>query len=100
MSDSNKIVSVIFEQVADEQDLYSPRHQAVIANGANAQPIDHIQTMIIEGLIYRQAKRYGHPADSMRVAFECRFKVLELKKLPRYLFDEALTYLDGLPGMN
>ena len=98
MSDFNKIVPDIFEQVADEQDLYSPRHQAVITN--SAQPIDNIQTMIIEGLLYRQAVRYGHPADRMRVAFECRFRVMELKKLPRNLFDEALTYLDGLPGMN
>ena len=98
MSDSNKIVPAIFEQVADEQDLYSPRHQAVIAN--SAQPIDHIQAMVIEGLIYRQAERCGHPADRMRAAFECHFGVMELKKLPRYLFDEALTYLDGFPRLN
>ncbi len=93
------MVPVIFEEVADEQDLYAPRcPQAVIA--CSAQPIDHIQRMILEGMIIRQTERFGHSAERLRTALECHFGIAEMKKLPCYLFDEALTYLDGIPGVN
>jgi hypothetical protein len=98
MSNSNVIVSLIFEEMADEENLFTPGQQGFIA-GLYRQ-IDDDQVKILEGIILSRAERLQCSSLLLRMAFVNFYQIDELKELPRDHFKEAIMYLTHFKGVN
>ena len=98
MNNFKKIVRVTFEDVADEQRLYSSGEYASLACWAS--PIGRIESELLEALVFYRAQKIGCAKIHVYTALECRFQVEELSHIPTFKFEEAMEYLLKFAGAN
>ncbi len=98
MSSSSVIVSLVFEEMAEEENLFSSDRPAIIAG---LYPIiDETQVKILEGTIISRAQRVNCSQFLLREAFLCAYRLDEINDLPRRSFEEALNFLSQFSGVN
>lgn len=98
MSSSSVIVSLVFEEMAEEENLFSSDRPAIIAG---LYPIiDETQVKILEGVILSRAERISCSAILLREAFLSAYQIEDMKELPCRYFDEAMDYLTRFAGAN
>ena len=98
MSNSNVIVSLIFEEMAEEENLFSAGRTSYLAG--LYPTIDETQVKILEGIIFSRADRLHCSPMLLREAFIDAFNIDDLNDLPRHLFDDAIRHLAGFVGAN
>ncbi len=98
MSNSNAIVSLIFEEVAEEEDLFTAREKSLLARLYST--IDETQVKILEGIILSRAERLRCGPILLREMFIDEYKIDGLEELPRHLFEDAVMYLASFAGAN
>ena len=95
MSNSNAIVSLIFEEMAEEENLFSGR--ASFAAGLYPT-IDETQVKILEGIIFSRAERVRCSSMLLREAFIDSYRIDDVKDLPHHLFEDAVQHLMQFAG--
>ncbi len=98
MSNSNAIVSLIFEEIAEEEDLFSAKGNALLARLYST--IDETQVKILDGIILSRAERLRCGPILLREMFMDEYKIDELQELPRHQFEDAVMYLASFAGAN
>ena len=98
MSKTKAIVYRVFEQVAEEEDLFSVKEKSLLA-GVYAT-VDKTQVKILEGIIYSRAQRLNCGATLLREVFTFEYKIDDLEDLPRQKFDDAVMYLSEFAGLH
>ncbi len=98
MSSSNVIVSLVFEEMAEEENLFSTE-QSLLFTGLYPS-INETQVKILEGVILSRAERISCSAILLREAFLSAYQIEDMKELPCRYFDEAMDYLTRFAGAN
>ena len=98
MSNSNAIVPLVFEEMAEEENLFSTVHTAIFAGLCPV--IDETQVKILEGTILSRAERINCSHFLLREAFLSAYQLQDTSDLPRRYFDEAIEYLSQFMGVN
>lgn len=98
MSNIKTIVRDIFGEVADEQDLFSTEHQAIIY--FRSASIDEHEIKILQGMTISRAQKLGCSPLLLCVALESYFRIDALEDLPSRQFENAMEYLLHFRGVN
>lgn len=98
MSNSNVIVSLVFEEMAEEENLFSAERTFFIAG--LYPTIDETQVKILEGTIISRAERICCSVLLLREAFLNAYRIEELNDLSRRDFNEAVRFLSKFRGIN
>ncbi len=98
MSNSNVIVSLIFEEMAEEENLFSVGRASFFAG--LYPTIDETQVKILEGIIFSRADRLHCSPVLLREAFIDAYKIDDLEDLPNNLFEDAIRHLVSFVGAN
>ena len=98
MSNIKAIVRNVFGEVADEQDLFSTEHQAIIY--FRSASIDEHEIKILEGMMISRAQKLGCSPFLLSAAMECYFRIDALEDLPSRQFESAMEYLLHFSGVN
>ncbi len=98
MSDYKEIVPLVFEEMAEEEDLFSSGQTPLPAGVYN--PICDHQIKSLEGIIIRRAYGLLCSPATLRLAFTTAYQIEDLCELPRDQFDEAVQFLQEFNGIN
>lgn len=98
MSSSNVIVSLVFEEMAEEENLFSTKRSTLLAG--LYPTIDETQVKILEGIIISHAERICCSRVLLREAFLSTYRLEEFCDLPRRDFEDAVQYLTRFAGVN
>ena len=98
MSSSNVIVSLVFEEMAEEENLFSTE-QSLLFTGLYPS-INETQVKILEGTSLSRAERLNCSHFLLLEAFLSAYQLQDISDLPRRYFDEAIEYLSQFMGVN
>ncbi len=100
MSNSNVIVSLVFEEMAEEENLFSFSTGRTSFMPGLYPTIDETQAMILAGIIFSRAERLHCSPMLLHETFIDAYSIEDLSDLPRNLFADAIRYLVGFVGAN
>jgi hypothetical protein len=98
MSNSNVIVSLVFEEMAEEENLFSTQRADCLLG--LYPTIDKTQVKILEGIIISRAQRMCCSQLLLREAFLNAYQIEDTSDLLRRRFEEAVEYLAKFMGVN
>lgn len=98
MSNSYSIVSVIFEEMAEEENLFSAGRASFLAGQYST--INETQIKILEGIILSRAERLHCSPLLLREEFIDAYRIDDLSDLPHNRFEDAVLHLARFIGVN
>ena len=98
MGDNNVIVPLVFEEMADEENLFPVLRTTSWFPGV-CRPIDDSQRKILDGIILSRAERLHCSPALLRMSFLDAYRIEDLKDLPGHLFNDALRRLVKFRGV-
>ncbi len=98
MSNFKKMVHRTFDEVAEEENLYSEGQSFSIRSWIT--PIGRVEKESLEAMIFYRAEGTACSEEQVRAAVECHFVLDDISSLPRSQFEAAMDYLMKFSGLN
>lgn len=98
MCDYKEIIPIVWEEMAEEEDLFSSKPQPFAIRLYTT--IDNHQVKVLEGVIISRAKELHCSPATLCAAFITAYQIEDLKELPGDYFDEAIGFLMDFNGIN
>lgn len=98
MSNIKAIVRNVFGEVADEQELFSSEHQAILC--CRSPSVSEQEIKILQGMMIFRSQKLGCSPALLCGALECYFRIDALEDLPSREFENAMEFLLHFRGVN